>query len=185
MLPIPDGELEKFYEFSRHLIRKLPASRDRLPLEVQQNIELDSYRIRETNRGKIDLERGVGELSPITTTGTGKPAQEEIEPLSQIIDEINQRFGTDFSEDERVFIEHLETKLDNSEPLKASLKVNTPENVKLTFENLASDMMQETIETNFSFYKQFADDAQFRALLLEFLFHRFIERSTSPKSKTG
>jgi type I restriction enzyme R subunit len=150
-----------------------------------QNIALDSYRIQQTHQGKIELERGVGELSPVNAAGTGRPTPEQMNPLSEIIAEINQRFGTDFSEDERIFIEQLETKLDNSEPLKASLKVNTPENIKLTFENLASDMMQEIIETNFGFYKQFADDAQFRSLLIEFLFNRFLERSHPPTTQSG
>jgi type I restriction enzyme R subunit len=182
LLPIPDAELEKFYEFSRHLIRKLPIPEDRLPLEVQQNIELSSYRIQQTHKGKISLERAVRETSGTYAVGTSKPSTENIEPLSQIIDEINQRFGTDFTDDERVFIEHLETKLDDSKPLKASLKVNTPENVKLTFDNLASDMMQEMIETNFSFYKQFTDNPQLKDLLLGFLFKRFMERSSPPVS---
>jgi type I restriction enzyme, R subunit len=178
LLPIPDAELEKFYEFGRHLIRKLPASRQRLPLDVQQNVELQSYRIQQTHSGKIKLERGAKELIPITATGTGSLPTEQIEPLSEIVQEINQRFGTDFSEDERVFIQHLETKLDNSEPLKASLNVNTLENVKLTFNSLANDLMQDMLENNFNFYKQFNDDSEFANFLLEFLFNRFLERSS-------
>jgi type I restriction enzyme R subunit len=185
LLPIPDPELEKFYEFSRHLIRKLPVTKHRLPLDVQQNIELESYHIQETHKGKIQLERGVREPSAIYSVGTGKPSTENIEPLSKIIQEINQRFGTDFSENERVFIEYLENKLDGSEPMKASFKVNSHENVKLTFNNLASDMMQDMIETNFSFYKQFTDDAEFKDLLLGFLFNRFMQRSNPPEAKRG
>jgi type I restriction enzyme R subunit len=185
LLPIPDAELEKFYEFFRLLIRKLPITKDRLPLEVQQNIELESYRIQQTHKGKIQLERGVRETPGTYSVGTGQPSTENIEPLSKIIQEINQRFGTEFSEDERVFIEHLETKLDDSAPLKASLKVNIPENVKLTFDNLASDMMQDMIETNFSFYKQFTDDLEFKDLLLGFLFNRFMQRSNPPEANRG
>ena len=181
LIAIPDADLEKFYEFSRHLIRKLPTSKERLPLEVQQNIELESYRIQQTHKGKIDLQRGQRELEPITAMGTGNLAPENIEPLSQIINEINQRFGTDFSDDERVFIEHLETKLDDSESLQASFRVNSPGNVKLTFDNLAADMMQDMIETNFTFYKQFNDDDEFKELLLNFLFSRFLERSKNPE----
>jgi type I restriction enzyme, R subunit len=176
LLPIPDGELEKFYQFARHLIRKLPVSQLRLPLDVQQNIELESYRIQQTHSGKIKLERGVHEVSPITAAGTGSPSAEQLEALSHIIQEINQRFGTDFSEDERVFIERLEIKLDESKPLQASTRVNSPENIRLTFNNITSDLMQEMIETNFNFYKQFNDDQDFSGLLMGFLFNRYMER---------
>lgn len=40
-----DTELEKLYHFARHLLRKLPIERHRLPIEVQQNIDLQSYRV--------------------------------------------------------------------------------------------------------------------------------------------
>ncbi|WP_218140761.1 hypothetical protein [Cylindrospermopsis raciborskii] len=174
-----------FYEFSRHLIRKLPVKKDRLPLDVQQNIELESYRIQQTHKGKIQLDRGVRETPGTYSVGTSKPSTENKEPLSKIIQEINQRFGTDFSENERVFIKHLEDKLDGSEPLKASFKVNTPENIKLTFDNLANDLMQDMIETNFSFYKQFNDDQEFKNLLLGFLFNRYMDRSNPSGQQEG
>ncbi|AOC52416.1 Type I restriction-modification system, restriction subunit R [Microcystis aeruginosa NIES-2481] len=184
LLPIPAADLEKFYEFCRHLICKLPTSPEALPLPIQQSIELNSYRIQETHRGKIELKRGVRETSRVYSLGTGQPPTKKIEPLSKIIEEINRRFGTDFSEDERVFIEHLETKLDDSAPLKASLKINTPENVKLAFDILASDIMQDMVEINFSFYKKFTDDLEFKALLLGFLFNRFLQRSNTSEAKT-
>ncbi|MBW4430312.1 MAG: DEAD/DEAH box helicase family protein [Pelatocladus maniniholoensis HA4357-MV3] len=180
LLPLPDADLEKFYEFARHLIRKLPVSSQRLPLDVQQNIELESYRIQQTHSGKIKLERGVRELSPITAVGTGSPFVEQLEALSQIIQEINQRFGTNFSDDERVFIERLELKLDESKPLQASTRVNSPENIRLTFNNITSDLMQEMIETNFNFYRQFNDDQDFAELLMSFLFRRYMDRRNSP-----
>ncbi|MBW4590144.1 cytochrome P450 [Aetokthonos hydrillicola Thurmond2011] len=185
LLPIPDGELEKFYQFARHLIRKLPASQQRLPLDVQQNIELESYRIQQTHSGNIRLERGVHEVSPITAAGTGSPSTEKLEALSHIIQEINQRFGTDFSEDERVFIERLELKLDESKPLQASTRVNSPENIRLTFNNITSDLMQEMIETNFNFYKQFNDDQDFSELLMGFLFNRYMDRKGDLNSDMG
>lgn len=179
LLSLPDTDLEKFYEFARHLIRKLPVSRQRLPFDVQQNIELESYRLQQTHTGRINLQRGVRELAPITTAGTGNLPIEQIEPLSQIVQELNQRFGTDFTDDERVFIQQLETKLDESPSLQASLRVNSPQNVKLTFNTITNDLMQQMIESNFSFYKHFNDDSAFAEFLLNFLFQRYLERANS------
>jgi type I restriction enzyme R subunit len=176
LLPIPDGELEKFYEFFRLLIRKLPVTMDHLPIEVQKNIELESYRIQQTHKGKIQLDRGVREISGTYSIGTSKLSTENMEPLSKIIQEMNERFGTNFGETERVFIKHLEDELDNSNKLQTSFKVNTEENIKLTFNELTNKLMQDTIENNFSFYKQFNDDQEFKNHLLGFLFERYKER---------
>ena len=60
---------------------------------MQQNIDMESYRIQETTSGRITLERRAGELEPIGSKGQYAMSVEDIEPLSQIIAELNDRFG--------------------------------------------------------------------------------------------
>lgn len=178
LLSIPDSELEKLYEFSRHLARKLPISSQRLPIEVQQSIALLTYRIQQTHTGRIPLTQGIRELDPIISAGTGQLPIEELEPLTQILQQLNQQFGTDFTEDEQVFIQQIETKLDKHEALKASLQVNSSENVRLTFNNIINEMMQDLIESNFQFYRQFNDNKTFAQYLSDILFQRYLEKTT-------
>ena len=66
ILTFTDADLEKLYVFGRLLLRKLPVKRDQLPVEIQQNIDIESYRLQQTHAGKIKLERGTQELQPIT-----------------------------------------------------------------------------------------------------------------------
>jgi type I restriction enzyme R subunit len=107
-----DADLEKLYVFSRLLLRKLPVSRDQLPVEIQQNIDMDSYRIQRTSSGKIKLERGTAALEPIGAKRNYHPLIEALEALSQILRELNERFGTEFTEEDKVFIQQLEQKLE-------------------------------------------------------------------------
>src|SRR5207302_10756439 len=60
-----DTDLEKLYVFGRLLLRKLPASLERLPVEIQQNIDIESYRIKQTSKGSITLPRGAKAIEPI------------------------------------------------------------------------------------------------------------------------
>ena len=76
--------------------------------EIQENIDMESYRIEKTGSGKISLSRDTGKLEPMGPKGIYLPPTEEIEPLSQIIFELNERFGTDFTDEDKVFIEQLE-----------------------------------------------------------------------------
>ena len=69
VLTFADADLEKLYVFARHLRRLLPADRAELPREVQQNIDMESYRIQQTGSGKIALERRPGVLDPVSTKG--------------------------------------------------------------------------------------------------------------------
>ena len=52
VLPFSDVALEKLYAFARNLRRLLPHTREELPLEIQQNIDMESYRIQQTGSGE-------------------------------------------------------------------------------------------------------------------------------------
>lgn len=177
LISFTDAELEKFYEFGRLLLRKLPISRDRLPVEIQQQIDMDSYRVQKTGSGSVKLKRGAVELEPVKTKETQIPWQDQLEALSQIIRELNERFGTAFTEADKVFIEQLEAKLAGNEALEKAVAVNTPENARLTFNHVVNDKLQEMIDTNFKFYKQVTDDADFAKVLLDWLFERYLGRA--------
>ena len=108
IITFTDADLEKLYVFGRLLLRKLPVKRDELPVEIQQNIDMDSYRIKQTASGKIKLDRGIGELEPQKGGNDVPDRPRRDRALSQIIQELNERFGTDFTDDDKVFIQHLE-----------------------------------------------------------------------------
>jgi type I restriction enzyme R subunit len=171
ILTFADPDLEKLYVFDRLLRRYLPPERDDLPREIQQKIDMESYRIRQSWKGKIKLERGEGELEPIGAKGELVPDQFEL--LSQIIRDLNERFGTDFTEEDKVFIQQLEERLVGDPALVASVRVNTPENARLTFDHVVTDRLQDMVDTNFKFYKRITDGREFSKFFLDWLFERF------------
>ena len=175
VLTFTDAELEKLYVFARLLRRYLPATRDELPREIQQNIDMESYRVRETRSGKIALERGQGEVEPAGAAPPRGITPPEIEPLSQIIRELNERFGTDFSGEDKVFIQRLEDQLATDPALAASLRANVPENARLTFDHVVGDRLQDMLDTNFEFYKRVTDDPAFAKFFLDWLFERLLK----------
>ncbi len=94
-----------------------------------------------------------------------------------IIQKLNERFGTDFAEADRVFVRHFEERLDDNQALKASVAVNTPANLRLTFDHVVADLLQEMVDTNFKFYKQVTDDHAFADVFLSLLFDRYLARA--------
>ncbi len=62
VITFADADLEKLYGFAKLLWRLLPVNREPLPVEVQQNIDLDAFRVKKTSSGKITLEKGTKEL---------------------------------------------------------------------------------------------------------------------------
>ena len=161
------------------MLRKLLVNREELPVEIQQNIDMDSYRLQQTSTGKLALEKDTKELEPIKAKQVFRPEPEQIEVLSAILKELNERFGTDFDDADKIFIAHLEARLNEDAALQTSVKVNVPENARLTFDHVANDKIQELIDTNFKFYKQINDDAQFAKFFLDLLFERYLKKTVA------
>jgi type I restriction enzyme, R subunit len=55
IITFDDVDLEKLYVFSKALNRKLPPRQVRLPYEIRESVDLDSFRLQETYSGSIKL----------------------------------------------------------------------------------------------------------------------------------
>ena len=174
VLPFADADLEKLYVFARHLRRLLPADRVTLPREVQQNIDMESYRIQQTAAGTIGLEVRPGMLVPAGTKSGSGGDGEELEPLSRIIAELNDRFGLHLGPEHRVTLDQMMGKLDGDAALDAAARANTRENVRLTFDQKVERVIQEIVDSNFDLYKRITDDRAFGAAIKDFLFDQYV-----------
>jgi type I restriction enzyme R subunit len=174
VLPFADPDLEKLYVFARYLRRLLPADRVELPREVQQNIDMESYRIQQTAKGRIVLDRRTSVLEPQATKGGYGLSPEELEPLSRIIATLNERFGLNLGPEHRVTLAQMMQKLDGDAALDAAARVNTRENVRLTFDHKVEAVIQEIVDSNFELYKRITDDRGFGEVLKNFLFDQYL-----------
>ncbi len=172
ILPFDDVPMEKFYAFGKYLLRLISLEESKLPREVLQEVDMDSYRIQRMYKGQIDLKRGGGELQSSQLDGETSGSEEAEESLSEIIRVINDRYGTDFSEDDKVFTAFRD-RLYKDEVVQKSAEANTKENAKITFEDKAREHAREMIDEHFGFYKKFNDDDDFREALVHMLFNDF------------
>jgi type I restriction enzyme R subunit len=174
VLTFTDADLEKLYVFARHLRRLLPADRAELPREVQQNIDMESYRIQQTSSGRISPDRKAGVLDPVGTKGAHGIAPEEMEMLSRIISELNERFGINLGPEHKVTLGQMMERLDDDAALDAAARANTRENVRLTFDQKVEYVIQEIVDSNFELYKRITDDRAFGEALKNFLFDHYL-----------
>ena len=174
VLTFADADLEKLYVFARHLRRLIPADREELPRDVQQNIDMESYRLQQTGSGKIALERRPGVLDPVSTKQGHGGSPEELEVLSRIIAELNDRFGLNIGPEHRVTLSQMIGKLDGDVALDAAARVNARENVRLTFDKKVEEVIQEIVDSNFDLYKRITDDRAFGEAIKNLLFDQYL-----------
>src|ERR1022692_3774516 len=177
VITFSDAGLEKFYQFTRHLLRKLKLPDDPLPVEITKNINMDSYRIQQTSSGAINLMDEDGQLKPISALGTGRPPQGDLAPLSEIVEYINDHFGTDFTHADKVkfFAENMGRRLEDREGLRRALDagVNPSEETrKLAFDTFFGDTLEDMIDSDFDIYKKIKDDPNFGALFRAVMYRR-------------
>ena len=91
---------------------------------MQQNIDMEPYRIQQTGSGQIALARKAGMLNPASAASPCSMAPEELEPLSCIIAELNDRFSLDLGPEHRVTIDQIIKMLDQ-DPARGASRVNT------------------------------------------------------------
>lgn len=165
-----DSELERLYLFARLLIRALPSEDERVPLSLSDQVDLESYRIQQTFNGALSLKKGAGRLEPLSDLESSAPTDHEKAALSQIIVEINERFGTEFTEADRVFFSELKTRLASNESLQSSAKANPRESVRLLHDALFDAVLQTMIENNFEMFKRINDNEEFGRMVREKIF---------------
>lgn len=164
-----DVSLEKFYLYCRFLIKKLPLDKDSLPREVVESVDMDRYRIKQTYKGGITLEKKEGELAPLTTKEK-KPPVSEFDRLSAIIEKINEIGGTQFTEDDKVKFTKLADTISSNENFRESIKTNTKSNLKLLFKKLFDEAIADMYESDLNFYKKIEENPSSKDLIKENLF---------------
>jgi type I restriction enzyme R subunit len=176
VLPFADAGLEQLYQFCRCLLRLVPVPREEQPRELQKFVDVNTVRLVQAAREALAPEPAKGMLEHHKAGIAGGKAEEQLEPLSQILKLLNDRFGTNFEEEDKQFLETLEEKLDADTGMAASFAVNTRENARLTFDHKVRDHVQDMIDTNFKFFKQINDKPEFADFLNDLLFDRYAER---------
>ena len=174
ILTFADADLEKLHVFGRHLRRLLPGDGTELPRDVQRNIDMESYRIQRTGHGDISLSSGVATLDPQKGVFQQGGAEDEIEALSRIIAELNERFGVELGPEHRVTIQQIIDRLEDDRALDAAARVNTRENVRLTFDHKVEEAIQEIVDSNFELYRRITDDRPFGELVKTLLFDQYL-----------
>ncbi|WP_423928918.1 RNA-binding domain-containing protein [Candidatus Palauibacter sp.] len=174
ILTFKDADLEKLHAFARYLRQLLPGDGSELPREVQQNIDMESYRVQRTGQGGIELSRGSGTIEPRKTGIHPGGAQEEVEALSRIIAELNDRFGLNLGPEHRVTLRQMMDKLEDDAALGAAARVNTRDNVRLTFDHKVEEVIQDIVDSNFDLYKRITDDHAFGELVKTLLFDQYL-----------
>jgi type I restriction enzyme R subunit len=176
IITFTDVELEKKYVFLTALLKKLPYIKSNLPLDVINDIELDSYKIQFKFKNDLSLVKADGEDYGMTPAGAGGNVDEDVDYLSNIIKVLNDTFGLELTEEDKIDFNRVKTNLyDNQELMSYFNKQNSKNDIKDKFEEEVDDEFLNFINTKLDFYNKMTDDkanALFKNLLFQEIYNR-------------
>jgi type I restriction enzyme R subunit len=167
VIPYQDSDLEKLYTYARFLIGKLPAREVGVRYQFDDEVALQFYRLQKISDGAIVLQGGVGaEVKGPTSLGTGIPHDQQIE-LSELIDLLNERFGTDFKPADQLFLDSVREEALADESIRQAALANTLDNFKYVFGKALEGLFIERMEQNEDIFARFMADKEFQTLVEE------------------
>ena len=102
-----------------------------------------------------------------------------------IIAELNERFGLELGPEHRVTLGQMMERLDSDEALGVAARVNTRENVRLTFDQKVEQVIQEIVDSNFDLYRRITDDRAFGDVIKNHLFDQYVRGHRSAGELIG
>ena len=168
-----DPELEKFYLFSKLLLKYLPEKKDTLPIEILDMVDMDKFRMQEAENGSIVLKAGDTELKNTTGDGHGPGGGGDKKKLEVIVKELNERFKFDFEDRDKV-MKIVIPKLAKDKGLIAAFQ--TPNLETLQKEKFANSLENAFIASAGDFYSvlnRMTTEPDFKRLLTEFALAEF------------
>ncbi len=118
-----DADMQKEYVFAAYLLKLIPAEPVQM-MDIEGALKLEFYKLQKTFAGDITLIDQSGEYIPAKGKGTAGPEQKE--PLEEVIQKINELFGGEFNERDRVIIYALHDKLKEDKKLQKVAQTSDP-----------------------------------------------------------
>jgi type I restriction enzyme, R subunit len=171
VIPYQDSDLEQLYTYLRFLLTKLPKQEQGDGAHIEDDVELQYYRLQKISEGQIDLTRGEAHaLKGPSDIGTGQDDTQI--RLSELIDLLNERFGTDFTQADQLFFDQIQEEAIESEALQHAAVVNSKDDFRFVFEKTFEDLVIGRMEGNDEIFGKLMADGEFRKLAIEHLLHR-------------
>jgi len=151
-----DKDMQKFFVYARFLSRCLPKG-ENVKVDLSDKLMLEYYKLDKTFSGDIELEKSEGYVANIKGGVGGKEKKQD--SLSVIIDKMNEKFGTSFSEQDKV-LEQMKHDFANDEKIVNAAKANDKSLFNYLYEQKFKDVAVNRYEENDKFFMSLFSDEE-------------------------
>ncbi|MBN1380002.1 MAG: type I restriction endonuclease subunit R [Gammaproteobacteria bacterium] len=161
IIPYADADLEMLYSYGRFLLPHLPREPGET-VRITDEVGLQYYRLERVFSGALDLREGDEQYVKSPTDVGTKKAKDEDAPLSEIIKVLNERFATDFNEEDRLFFEQIKEKATNHSKIISTALANPLDKFRLGIKKQIEELMIQRMSDNDKIVTRYMDDPVFQ-----------------------
>ncbi len=145
-----DKDMQKLYVYTKYLSKLLPKNNSE-KINLNDALLLEYYKLQKTADGKITLQNEEGIVAPVSGSG-GSGKDKEKDALSEIIDKFNKKFGTAFTEQDKVLAQ-LKSDMMKNEQMANSAKSGDKTAFRTLYEKYFNDIAITRYEENDNFFR--------------------------------
>lgn len=184
ILPYGSPEWEKLSIFLNMLIPKLPAPQeDDYSQGILAAIDLDSYRVEKQETMALILPDEDAVIDPVPTSMVKGRPEPEMEVLSAILSDFNDRFGDiEWKEKENMVRQIMEfpTMVSRDERYQNAMRNSDKQEARTEFDRALRMVTNSVMADNMELYKQFVDNDVFRKWLSDLVFNMTYNKEGKP-----
>ena len=185
VIPYQDSDLERLYVFLRHLMTKLPRRAIGAGYQFDDEVKLEYYRLQKISEGSISLKDGEArKLDGPAEVGTGMLREQPV-PLSQLIDIVNERFGTDFNQADQLFFDQIVEAAMGDDGLRQAAAVNPSDKFELLFRNVLEKLFVDRMDQNEDIFVKFMNDLAFQKVITTWMSEEAYRRLRAEPSSSS
>lgn len=174
-----DVELHKLYIFCKFLVKGIEVESDS-DIDISDKISLENFRqVKDKEIQYVDIIAD-GEVKYTTSIATSI-GDDTFDALSHIIQEINEMFGLEFGENEKLATLQIEEILKESDDLARRAKNNSIDDFKYSFNKAYQDSVIEGLSKNQDFFEMLLCNEAVSNKLMEFMVERVYRDLNSRK----
>lgn len=179
IIPYQDSDLERLYTYLRYLSPKLPKRHGGPLYDFDEEVKLQYYRLQKISEGSISLADTKGRPLDGPTEVGSNLVREQAVALSSLIDLINQRFGTEFTEADQLFFDQIVEAALLHETLQQAAKANPQDRFTLVLRGLLETLFIERMDQNVEIFARYMNEPAFRHIVEGWLSDQVYRRLSS------
>lgn len=179
LMTFTDADLEKYYLFCKLLYKYLPYTKETLPLDILERINLDKFKVEERENGSILLQPEDGDLRGGSNDRVGAPKPGDMESLKQLLKEVNEPYKGFLAENDKLIYSILLEVLADPEIQKAFNAQNTVDVLMELVKNKFSDKGYEKVQV----YLNLLNEMQKNQTFTESFFRKTFEFMAAATTK--